>query len=299
MDCPKCSTPQADDHVECASCGIVFARWREIQDRARLASTPSPMMTGSERASGLTIPLPVIFVVLVAIFTLGTAWTVHSKRARASSTGSMDNLLNEINQKGIETRRNLAADAARKQKGEPPLNPAWREAWDRAVSPGTTGVRDGLAGRINQMRAAAPETIDVILGLPVDVRNQTTLVRLEQADYVQFIRDADGVLCSRFTPAGRARASSGWTLISERDGVTSWRIPIARSEIISVVRQESDGVSTRLLVSFRWVPTSTGEVLGYKLAGPFTELIEVFERPGGDELDLAVLTTESKWPARR
>ncbi|MFI5362016.1 MAG: hypothetical protein ACHQ49_08615 [Elusimicrobiota bacterium] len=48
MKCPSCSAPCADDAVECPSCGLVFAKWRERQEKARLAA--------AEALAALSVP---------------------------------------------------------------------------------------------------------------------------------------------------------------------------------------------------------------------------------------------------
>lgn len=35
MKCPNCSADAADGAVECASCGVLFAKWKEKSDRER------------------------------------------------------------------------------------------------------------------------------------------------------------------------------------------------------------------------------------------------------------------------
>src|SRR2546423_137478 len=106
MECPKCGAAQEAGREECSACGIVFSRWQPRQvRRPTLSSTP----VEPPSSSGGRIPMPFILIgVVVVIF--GLMWTKHVREQRAKF--NPDDMLNEINNKGSNLRRQLREEQA-------------------------------------------------------------------------------------------------------------------------------------------------------------------------------------------
>jgi len=110
MQCPKCGADQPDDREECVSCGIVFSRWRSAEQRRvempppRVESAPPP------RSEGLPVWMVVAGVVFFVLF--GIVWTAkrHAARANADPAAELTHQLDEINQAGMERRKQLATE---------------------------------------------------------------------------------------------------------------------------------------------------------------------------------------------
>ncbi|HEX9406474.1 MAG TPA: hypothetical protein VF975_04105 [Thermoanaerobaculia bacterium] len=107
MNCPKCGAAQDAGGEECSACGIVFARWQPREFKRPPTSTTTPVER-SDRSGG--IPTTFIIVGLVFVVILGLIWTRHIRSAREKAN-SVD-LLNEINNAGEKTRRQLREEAA-------------------------------------------------------------------------------------------------------------------------------------------------------------------------------------------
>lgn len=106
MECPKCGAAQEAGREECSACGIVFSRWQPRQvRRPTLSSTPS-----EPPASSGGIPMPFILIGLVFIVIFGLMWTKHVREQRAKF--NPDDMLNEINNKGSNLRRQLREEQA-------------------------------------------------------------------------------------------------------------------------------------------------------------------------------------------
>lgn len=106
MECPKCGAIQDAGREECSACGIVFSRWQPRQPRRpTLSSTPV-----DPPAPSSSFPLPLVFVGIFIVVVLGMVWTNHHKAARANV--NPDDILNEINNKGSNLRRQLREEQA-------------------------------------------------------------------------------------------------------------------------------------------------------------------------------------------
>ena len=112
MECPKCGATQDPEREECAACGIVFARWQPRQvRRPTLSSTPV-----EPRPSGGGIPMPFIIIGVVFVVIFGLMWTKHIRESRAKF--NPDDMLNEINNKGTNLRRQLREEQASIQRAQ-------------------------------------------------------------------------------------------------------------------------------------------------------------------------------------
>jgi hypothetical protein len=112
MECPKCGAKQDAGREECSSCGIVFARWQPRQPRKpTLSSTPV-----DPPAPSSSIPVPLIIVAAFIVVVVGLVWTRHHQAARAKV--NPDDILNEINNKGSNLRRQLREEQAAMQRAQ-------------------------------------------------------------------------------------------------------------------------------------------------------------------------------------
>jgi hypothetical protein len=105
MDCPKCGAAQDDGREECSSCGIVFARWQPRAPRMPTQSTQVELEKPPVR-----IPVPFIIVAAFFVIVGGLMWAKHQKELRAKA--DPDAILNEINNKGANLRRQLREEQA-------------------------------------------------------------------------------------------------------------------------------------------------------------------------------------------
>lgn len=131
VQCPKCGAQQSAGGAECVSCGVVFARFRESQERAALArkSVSQPMPVADETTT--SVPRPFVIVALVIFVAFGVVWTAKRRQARAkydaASAGAA--MLDEINNKGLKERQRLENEAQRARElrnsgGFPATSPA-------------------------------------------------------------------------------------------------------------------------------------------------------------------------------
>ena len=100
--CPRCNWEPIPGENECASCGLVFAKWRATQpqrERAPIVVEPTPTVT---------LPRWIIPVAIILFIVAGIAWTKHHQSARQREIERMQHEeLDEINQRGIEQRKNM------------------------------------------------------------------------------------------------------------------------------------------------------------------------------------------------
>lgn len=106
MECPKCGAAQDAGREECSACGVVFARWQPRQPRRPTLSS-TPVETPAPSAG---IPVPLLIVAAFIVVVVGLIWTKHHQAARASV--NPDEILNEINNKGSNLRRQLREEQA-------------------------------------------------------------------------------------------------------------------------------------------------------------------------------------------
>lgn len=115
MQCPKCGVEQSAGGAECVSCGVVFARFREAQERATLArkSVSQPIPVADETTTA--VPRTLVIAALVIFIGFGILWTAKRRQARAkfdaASAGSA--MLDEINNRGLKERQRLENEAQR------------------------------------------------------------------------------------------------------------------------------------------------------------------------------------------
>lgn len=278
MQCPKCSTEQPDSNVECAGCGIVFARWKATQERPRPeAEVVRPLPPVIEPEPGeRTIPRWVLAVAVVLLVFIGMKWTSARRAERArEKPQTLDAMLNDINQKGIAHQQALADDGARMQRGEPPSRPDWRKRWDWAVSSETKPIESGLAGLINREARDKPKTTRARIGIPMLYGEDVFYKALEEQGPISFESNEWGTTVPVLTPEGRNRAEANWKVTASTETTSEWEIPIAVAEVIEVGNEVRDGDVTSLPVGFRWKPTPEGKRLGFRVAGPFGAVVDL------------------------
>lgn len=145
MDCPKCGAANADGSEECASCGIIFARWQARPVRT-FSGQQQPLV---EPEKTTTLPPWMVFAALAIVLVVGLVWTGRQRAARAKL--NPDDILNDINVKGMAQRNRLAQEAAKARA-------------------------QALAAQM----AAAPKT-----ELPDDVNEAAVIALLEQCSFFQ------------------------------------------------------------------------------------------------------------------
>lgn len=118
MDCPKCGAVQDDRREDCISCGIVFRRFREAQERAVLARRSAPDLPLESSGQGLTISRTTLFVVVFVMIVFGVLWTKSRRDARANRDLRKEGMamLDDINSKAVKERQRLEEEAERAKK---------------------------------------------------------------------------------------------------------------------------------------------------------------------------------------
>ena len=103
MDCPKCSAPNAGDALECANCGVIFAKTQSRPSPPRSMPPAAPVPV--ERSS------PALIVTIAAVFlAFGGMWVVHRRSERAAHpVKAMD--LDQLNHDYV-TRQKAAREQA-------------------------------------------------------------------------------------------------------------------------------------------------------------------------------------------
>src|SRR5262245_38284585 len=109
MDCPKCGAVNPDGSQECAACGIIFARWQPRP--ARTFSGPQQPIPEIPPEKSTTIPVWMVFAALGIVVVFGLVWTARQRAARAKL--NPDDIINNINVKGMKQRQSLAQEAAK------------------------------------------------------------------------------------------------------------------------------------------------------------------------------------------
>jgi hypothetical protein len=121
VDCPKCGIAQDDGREDCVSCGIVFARFREAQERAQLRAAQSDVPFQASPTEGIAVSRWIIFAVLLLAVVFGALWTKSRRDARANRDLRKEGMaqLNEINKEGMAERERLEKDreSAREMAG--------------------------------------------------------------------------------------------------------------------------------------------------------------------------------------
>lgn len=109
MDCPKCGVTQDDGREDCISCGIVFARFREAQERSQLRRVTQNVSIPDSPGEGIAVSRWILFAVLFFVVVFGALWTKSRRDARANRDLRKEGMaqLNEINQKGLKERERL------------------------------------------------------------------------------------------------------------------------------------------------------------------------------------------------
>lgn len=97
MDCPRCGQTGVEDDPACPRCGVVFAKLRAAGPRPRLQSEVAAPIPVAEGGSRLSIILPAIGIVAVAVLAVQRLRTPEAQpspptaraRASAASPGSV------------------------------------------------------------------------------------------------------------------------------------------------------------------------------------------------------------------
>jgi hypothetical protein len=115
VECPKCAAVQADDRIECSSCGVVFARYRDAQERAFLTRRTLPQNAEVSAERDTIVPRSLVIVAVVLVLAFGVIWTAGRRTARAKfdADAAASAMLDDINQKGVKSRQRLQAEADR------------------------------------------------------------------------------------------------------------------------------------------------------------------------------------------
>jgi hypothetical protein len=136
VECPKCAAVQPDNGVECTACGVVFARFREAQERAFLSrNTSSQQMATPPVELERTIPKGAVIVALLVFLVFGIVWTARRRDTRVNANEAATAMLDEINQKGLKQRQRLAAEG-----GERSAAAQRAGSWEAPVAKGTPPV---------------------------------------------------------------------------------------------------------------------------------------------------------------
>lgn len=91
MNCPNCGTAAGDGATECASCGLLFAKWRERQEKEKREALEALKALESGEAPPPPNPWTgrLIAALLVAWWMLGLAvYYVYRFRHPASGPGN-------------------------------------------------------------------------------------------------------------------------------------------------------------------------------------------------------------------
>jgi hypothetical protein len=104
MNCPKCGAVQAEQRPDCATCGVIFVRFRALQERTGpgmfdpSAEAQLPTVSGIDGTIG--IPQWAVAAGVALLIILGIAWTAHRRATRNANAAALDKEINGINQKG-------------------------------------------------------------------------------------------------------------------------------------------------------------------------------------------------------
>jgi hypothetical protein len=82
LNCPSCSRPLAEGATECASCGIVLAKWKPQQQRPRTHAGTTPV--ASSPAPAKSSPWVFILIAIVAI-AAGSVWFFRGRSSDAET----------------------------------------------------------------------------------------------------------------------------------------------------------------------------------------------------------------------
>lgn len=246
MECPKCGAAQADGSDDCTVCGVVFERWRAMQERAALLETRQVSQPAAVPERG--IPLWMAVAGLVVVVLLGSMWTVRNRAARAKNAPS-DDVLNEINNKVVKAQ--LAADAAqaRAAAARIPIGTATAApapSASRNVLQWPEGLTEADAKRMIGFCSAFMTMNDLVTPKVFPSANRAAvmqqfpwLARAVQRRYVEldFETHRDlGLVEAKIVP-------SAWTRVPFVDNGTHFELRLGRAQVqkISDVKATTDG----------------------------------------------------------
>lgn len=252
MDCPKCGASQDDGRDECASCGVVFARWRAAQERAQLR-VGAPPQTAPESERG--IPAWAAIVALIVVVGLGVMWTVRRREARASHDPSkeLDAKVNAINNRINASRVREAQDAARSSVAaqEARIAQMHSEMADLppAPAPWPSGLDESSARSMIQRCSGFTNLHEI--SIPKSFRRQDRVVMIRdvaplepavRAGFLELVDEGDFTYVRVLGP--------GWTGLQAVDAGDSYKISGGR-RVVKNVRLGIAGAST-VEVWFTW-----------------------------------------------
>lgn len=113
VNCPKCGMKQDAGRADCISCGVVFERWRELQERALLGKARNTQNVPVPASSGT--PWWMVAVVLLVFVLFGTMWTKNRREARAAHDPAAAGkaMINDINNRNVKARQRMEQESSR------------------------------------------------------------------------------------------------------------------------------------------------------------------------------------------
>lgn len=251
MECPKCGAAQADGGEDCTVCGVIFERWRAMQERAvLLEQMPSQPAVMPER----TIPLWMAVAGLVMVVLLGSMWTIRNRAARAKDAPSED-VLNEINNEVVKAQ--LAADAAqaRAAKRNPigtatvapsPLTAAAMITWPEGLTEDAAKQMIGFCREFTAPNDLATPKVFPRASKSAVMQQFPWLARAVQMRYVELDEETHrdlGLIEAKIVP-------TAWSKVPFVDNGTHFELRLGRPQVtkISGVQATADGAQ----VWFKW-----------------------------------------------
>lgn len=238
MECPKCGAAQAEGSEDCTVCGVIFERWRAMQERALLLEKVPGRQPVVAQERG--IPAWMVIAGLVVVVLLGSMWTIRNRTARAKN-GPSDDILNEINNKVVRAR--MAVDAAQRQAATDSPVPIDGAAAAQAVAPAKRQLHwpEGLgeADARRQIELCSAFTISHDLATPKifprDSRSAVMqqfvwLARAVQKGYVELddVTHRDlGLIEAKIVPAA-------WSKVPFVDNGTHFELRLGRPRITKI-----------------------------------------------------------------
>lgn len=265
MDCPKCGASQDEQSDECVSCGVVFARWRAAQERARMQVGPPPQMA-PEGERG--IPAWMAVVALVLVVGLGLMWTVRRREARANHDPSkdLDAQVNAINKRINATRVRQAQDAAvssvasqearvRQMQAETAdLAPAAPARWPPGLDESSVrSMIQGCSGFTDSREISIPKSFRRD-DLAVVMRDVPPLGPAVRAGFLELVDDGDLTHVRVLGP--------GWTGLQVVDGGDSYRISGGRPVLKNVNLRLADASSAEVWFTWNYDRMDARDLLG-------------------------------------
>jgi len=163
MKCPSCSVVSAETEAECPSCGLLFSKWRDLEEkRKRLAE--EPLAAGESPSAAVFFLMQrgrQIAVVVVAVWLLGLA--IYSYRAlRGRREGQPIRPGDTVSVRDPETgeMRQMKVTAAESSSSPHPAPPVEAEPKDGRVVKESEWIEE------EGKEPAAPESQRTVLPTP-------------------------------------------------------------------------------------------------------------------------------------